>query len=265
MARRRLGIFKRGRGRADDAPAGAQPGAEEPTAGEPVDRQAAESLPGGEAGRRQPEPTTDTVEWTHAADADATTPPRAQDDASAKDDATESPATPPSQPEQAGPRTWVSPPPQPSPGGDIAARIRGAAETAAHEAEQRAMGEILALEGDLERARREAAGQLEVVEGRLAEAERRTSEAQRVAEQAEQRAEAAEARIEELQQAAAPRTRRRPRRPHRPTRSSWTRSAPPPRTRPEPPPANGFAGSSTRPAGRRSEARRRRSRRREPS
>jgi len=81
--------------------------------------------------------------------------------------------------------------------GDTAERIRLAAQSAAQQAEERALDEILALEHDLERVKQEAAEQLESVEGRVGEAERRVSEAERRAEDAERRADQAEDRIDE--------------------------------------------------------------------
>ena len=83
---------------------------------------------------------------------------------------------------------------------DVAERIRLAAQSAAQRAEERAIDEILALEQDLERAKDEAAGELESIEGRLSEAERRASEAERRAEEAERRAEEA---ADELSEARA--------------------------------------------------------------
>ena len=85
------------------------------------------------------------------------------------------------------------------PDGDIAERIRLAAQAAAQRAEDRALDEILALEQDLERAKEEATGQLETVEGRLTEAESRASEAERRVEEAELRAARAEERLGNLE------------------------------------------------------------------
>ncbi len=60
---------------------------------------------------------------------------------------------------------------------DTQERIRVAAATAAQAAEDRSIDEILALEDDLERAKREAAAQLEAMQVRLDDAERRATEA----------------------------------------------------------------------------------------
>ena len=66
-------------------------------------------------------------------------------------------------------------------------RIQAAAASAAEAAEQHAVDEVVALEQDLERAKREAAERLGELEGRLAPIETRAGEAERGAEEARRR------------------------------------------------------------------------------
>jgi DNA uptake protein ComE-like DNA-binding protein len=92
--------------------------------------------------------------------------------------------------------------PSPAVGTVLQERIRDAAASAAQAAERRSMQEVLALEEDLERTRREAARKLERLEGRLHEMEAKASEAEREAKENRRRAEEGEREAKEARHRA---------------------------------------------------------------
>jgi DNA uptake protein ComE-like DNA-binding protein len=193
MARRRFGIFKRASQEGEESPDQAP---EEGTAVHPLTTATAEHDRVEETGDFAPVDETGEVESNDegTVDFEAFSEPEASAEP-------ESPAEPeaPEEPEATEPR----PLPPLEPDGEVARRIRAAAEAAAEEAGRVLTDEVAVLEQRVEEAGETATSGAAEAERRVAAAEQRASEAERIAHQAERRAEAAEARATALEQRLA--------------------------------------------------------------
>ena len=185
MARRRFGIFKRASQESEES---ADQVPEEGTAVHPLTTATAEPDRVEETGDFAP--VEETGEWE----------PEYQDEGTTDFEAFSEPEA------QEGPADALSEPaplPPLEPEGEVARRIRAAAEAAAQEAGSVQTDEVAVLEQRSEEADRIAASAAAEADRRVAAAEQRASEAERIAHQAEQVAAAAEARASALEQRLA--------------------------------------------------------------